>query len=349
MPTFPKDDGGNVRVDFVWGTMPMQPDEGRNGTETATAPNDEGDRGWTGVVKKNSDTLIETITTGLSVGDQSYNAGWQEPSLRSVKVLNNHSLITHGYNNFPAYVPNYAGDGDASLETVMPNIIGLTNAEASAALTAAGLVPYRYTTYSGATVANDGKVKDAEIEAGVAVNPGITVEYYTYEAPTVPNVIGLTNSAAETSLINAGLILGDSTPDTAGATSGNNGKVKTQSVVAGTKVNAGTVVNLGIYNYVAPAGNPIAGISITAFPGHPTPAGGTVYMFLVGRTVKPTAGNTITISGNTNTSLNRNWTVNLVEDNDSYNSGGTVCTITAQGVGVVANPNINSGGTWVVA
>ena len=30
--TYPVDDAGNVRVDFVWGHMPMQPDQQRVNT-----------------------------------------------------------------------------------------------------------------------------------------------------------------------------------------------------------------------------------------------------------------------------------------------------------------------------
>ena len=348
MPTYPKDDSGNVRVDFVWGNVPMQPDELRDGMETTTAPNDEGDRSWTGIYKKDSDALNTHPTINLSVGDQSYDVYWKEPTTRSVDVPNIHTVATTGYSNFPAFLPNYAGDGDASLEVLMPKLIGLTYQAASAALTAIGVTPNVFNSYVGGTSANEGIVYDQEAPAGTVVNPGVSLGFYYYIRPTVPNVVGLTNSAAETALTEAGFVLGNSTPTTDGATSGNNGTVKTQSIASGTVADYGTVVDLGIYNYVAPAGHPIAGISVNPFPGHAAPGGGVVYMFLLGRTTKPTAGDTITIAGNTNPTLNQNWHVDLVEDNDSYNSGGTVCTITAIDQNVY-NPNDNSGGTWVVA
>ena len=166
----------------------------------------------------------------------------------------------------------------------------------------------------------------------------------------VPDLINASSpTAAQTALQNAGLVLGNSYNTTSGATAENDLYVKLQSIAPGTLVNVGTAVDITTYHYVAPAGHPIAGISINSFPGHSAPGGGQVYMFLLGRTTKPAVGNFITISGNTNTTLNRTWTVDSVEDNDSYNSGGTVCLLTALGGGTVENPNTNSGGTWVLA
>lgn len=163
----------------------------------------------------------------------------------------------------------------------------------------------------------------------------------------VPDVVGLTSAVAKSDINDAGLNW-SMTTSTDGATALNDDKIKSQFPDAGTVVNLEYTVSIVAYDYVVP-GNPIAGININAFPGHPIPAGGVVYMFLLGRVIKPTAGDTITISGNTNSSLNRNWHVDLVENNDSYNTGGTVCTISALGGGALTNPNTNSGGTWVVA
>jgi hypothetical protein len=180
---------------------------------------------------------------------------------------------------------------------------------------------------------------------------GLAISIIRYNAPEVPNLVGLTEAAATTALTNVHLVKGAVTTanNAAGATAINDGKIKTQSVAAGTTVDTGSSVALVKYAYTVTA-NPIAGFSINSFPGHPIPGGGEVYMFLMGRTVKPTAGATITTAGNSNTSLNRNWTVNTVEDNDSYNSGGTVCKLTALTGGVLANPNTNATvGTWVLA
>lgn len=67
----------------------------------------------------------------------------------------------------------------------------------------------------------------------------------------VPNVVGSTLNAANSTLVAAGLSQ-TSTTTTTGATSNNNGKVKTQNPASGATVNTGTNVALVVYNYVAP-------------------------------------------------------------------------------------------------
>lgn len=132
----PTDDKGNVKVDFVWGNMPLQPDDAR----------------------------------GMATLDA---------------TLDNHIIATTQYNGFPGYNPT---------------------------------APFLD------TVAN----------------------------ATVPNVVGMTETAATTALTAVGLVKGTVTTTATGATSENNGKVKTQSVAADTVVNVGTAVNLVKYAYVAP-------------------------------------------------------------------------------------------------
>jgi hypothetical protein len=66
----------------------------------------------------------------------------------------------------------------------------------------------------------------------------------------VPNVVGSTLNAANSALVAAGLSQTSTTTAT-GATSGNDGKVKTQTPAAGTSVNTGTNVALVVYAYVA--------------------------------------------------------------------------------------------------
>ena len=164
----------------------------------------------------------------------------------------------------------------------------------------------------------------------------------------VPNILGFTIQAAQVALSNANVNYNNDGSTTTGATALNDGRVSYQSVV-GPINNDNVTVHFQTYTYVAPVTtHPIAGISVNSFPGHAALTGSDIYMYLLGRTVKPTVGNTITIADNTNTTLNQNWTVNVVEDNDSYNSGGTVCTLTAVG-SAPTDPNTNSGGTWVLA
>lgn len=88
--TYPTDDAGHPQVDFVWGNLPMQPDDERG-----------------------MDTL--------------------DPA------LDNHIIATTGYSNYPQFIPNYAGDDDAALEVVVPDVLRKTLVQADAILTAANL------------------------------------------------------------------------------------------------------------------------------------------------------------------------------------------------------------------
>jgi hypothetical protein len=64
----------------------------------------------------------------------------------------------------------------------------------------------------------------------------------------VPNVVGQLQADAVDTLVDAELVVGTISTTSTGANSGNNGKVKTQSVAGGTgNIAAGTTVNLVIY------------------------------------------------------------------------------------------------------
>ena len=91
MTVNPKDDLGNVQVDFVWGNLPLQPDELRASGHKLDA------------------------------------------------ALDNHSIATTGYSNYPAFIPNYAGDGDTDPEVVIPDVLRKTVAEATTILDAVNL------------------------------------------------------------------------------------------------------------------------------------------------------------------------------------------------------------------
>lgn len=68
---------------------------------------------------------------------------------------------------------------------------------------------------------------------------------------TVPNVVGLTSSAAQAAITAAGLVTGSFATGTTTSTAGNSGKVESQSPASGTAVASGTNVNLTMWNYVA--------------------------------------------------------------------------------------------------
>lgn len=344
--TNPVDDWGNPRVDFVYGNVPMQPDDQRTGGPNQIVDdNAAGNRGWSGTYVAPSDTLSTNETVFLSVGDQSQDTPWQEIDTRAVIIeADNHVNAIRQYEGFPAFIQGAPYD-DLTPNVAVPDLVGMLTGLAYSAVDAVGLnYSVDDSRITGATLENDSHVYSQTPAAGTLVNVGSTVYTVIYEAPLVPGLIGLTNSEAQAALVAAGLVLGTSTPTSTGATSQNNGTVKTQSVASGTQVDAGTTVDVTIYNYVA--ANPIAGWSQASFPGHAELTGNDVYMFLLGRTVKPTVGSTITVTGGSNSSLSGNWTVNVVEDNDSYNSGGTVVTMTSL-VGGVTGVNGSTGGTWI--
>ena len=121
------DTAGNVFVDFVWGNIPMQPnDERADGTPTAT------------------------LTVG---GDQ--NVSWTNKSTiasaRLDAALSNHAVVEAKYAGFPAFAD---GDG-AYISGVayiqVPNVLGLTTALALDALKDAGYEAANITTATAAT------------------------------------------------------------------------------------------------------------------------------------------------------------------------------------------------------
>lgn len=118
---------GNIAVDFVWGNVPLQPDDDRNG-ETTEIGGGSLDYGWLPTFTHNSETLNDGTDTVY------YNnvGGYSE-------VGNNHVIATTGWANFPGFLPNYPGDGDTAPEVVVPNFLRKTIAEANDLAEAAGV------------------------------------------------------------------------------------------------------------------------------------------------------------------------------------------------------------------
>jgi hypothetical protein len=158
---------------------------------------------------------------------------------------------------------------------------------------------------------------------------------------TMPNILGLTSGSAVTVLANAGITTYSSTTSSDGATSGNNGKVKSQNPGIGSVLNYGDSVSFVTYNYTAATTGPVAGFNRT--PNHFTLNGNEAVMYVVGRTVKPAIGWTITVSGTSQSSYNQNWIVEDIANDDSYNTGGTAVKLVASGS---FTGSTSSSGTW---
>lgn len=109
-----RDDSGNVQVDFVWGNLPMQPNDDRTDNGYSFGGG-EGDHGWYSTYQYTSDTL--------RISDYYNNDSVQ--NLFDIRPLigTDHIRADIGYSNFPGYIPNYEGDEDSGLEAVVPNVV----------------------------------------------------------------------------------------------------------------------------------------------------------------------------------------------------------------------------------
>lgn len=107
---------------------------------------------------------------------------------------------------------------------------------------------------------NNGITQSVENNHSVALNNWNGYPDYTPVAPyldttdqaAVPNVVGLSESAANTALVAAGFVKGAVTTTADGATAENDGLVKTQTPAAAAVKNLGDAVALVKYAYVAP-------------------------------------------------------------------------------------------------
>jgi stage V sporulation protein D (sporulation-specific penicillin-binding protein) len=134
--------------------------------------------------------------------------------------------------------PQYTEEEAASVDATVPYLVDMTQEQAVAKLEEYGFSSYK--------VVGDGDAVTDQTPSGGAIVPvGAQLILYMGEeksdAPcTVPNVVGMTPSQANTALTNAGLILKiTGTTDT-----GSGIKAMSQSVEAGTEVEAGTVITV---------------------------------------------------------------------------------------------------------
>jgi hypothetical protein len=102
------DSAGEVAIDFVWGNFPIQPNDARPDAASAT--------------------LSTTVTTRV--------AGRLDPA------ADNHIIALSGWNGFPLYNPDTAGEDVAGPTDyiLVPSVIGLTTALATDAMRDASLV-----------------------------------------------------------------------------------------------------------------------------------------------------------------------------------------------------------------
>ncbi len=136
----------------------------------------------------------------------------------------------------------------------VPNLAGLTRAGAEAAVTGAGLIVGTVTEVYSATVAA-GLVVSQEPAAGTNVLPGVAVNFTVSKGPqpvSAPDIVGMTQTAAQSALAGAGLTLGVVTEAFSPTVAA--GAVISQNPVSGTSVLPGSAVNFVLSKGPQPPG-----------------------------------------------------------------------------------------------
>jgi beta-lactam-binding protein with PASTA domain len=187
-----------------------------------------------------------------------------------------------------------------SLGLVVPNVVNLTQAAATTAITNVGLVASA--SQASSTTVPIGSVISQSPAAGTSVTGGSTVTIVVSTGVTVPNVVGLAQAAATTAITNASLKLG--TVTTASSTTVLAGNVISQTPAANTQASAGTNVNLVVSTGPPPVGISVDGQAVFSegagartTPAFNTSAAGEVLIAFAASDGPSTGAQTLTVSG----------------------------------------------------
>jgi len=138
------------------------------------------------------------------------------------------------------------GGGGGGNNVTVPDVVGMTQAAASTAITGAGLTVGTVTMASSSSVAS-GSVISENPAAGASVASGSAVALTVSSGPAqvaVPNVVGNTQAAATTAINGAGLKVGTVTMTSSNSVTA--GNVISEDPAAGTMVASGSSVNLTV-------------------------------------------------------------------------------------------------------
>jgi PASTA domain len=156
-----------------------------------------------------------------------------------------------------------AGSGSGAPTMVaVPNVVGNTQATATASITGANLKLGTVSLQSSATAVS-GDVISESPAAGTSVASGSAVNLVVSSGPAmvaVPNVVGLTQAAAIPAITGAGLTAGTLTMQS--STTVASGSVISESPAAGTSVTSGSAVNLSVSSGAATSSPTLGGIVI---------------------------------------------------------------------------------------
>jgi hypothetical protein len=232
---------GNVKVDRVWGNLPLQPNDDRT-DQVTNIGGGYGDVGWSSTYVATSDTL-RTIDYQVELNNLDYKV-----------PADSHTIATTGYSNFPEYIENYAGDGDADLETIVPSVRGLLRDAGQDKIMDADLDYARtYVNYDLVAVSSVGKVVTVETDGNHAleVNDVVSV-YYNDGDGFSGNWSDVTVTSKTSDQFTFELSVAPSPAlgfDSTGYVYANDRFIVSQGTAAGSIVNVGTVIAISVLNY----------------------------------------------------------------------------------------------------
>jgi beta-lactam-binding protein with PASTA domain len=177
--------------------------------------------------------VVGTVTTAASASIAANDVISQDPAAATTVVSGSPVNLT-------------ISSGPPPSQVAVPNVVGLTQSAAVAAINAAGLSFNSFstgpsTTVPYGTVAAQYPDSGALVAAGTAVNLSVSSGSPSVPA-VVPNVVGLTQSAAATAIEVAGVVLGNLTGASSSTVAA--GTVISESPAAATNVPPGSPVNL---------------------------------------------------------------------------------------------------------
>jgi Leucine-rich repeat (LRR) protein len=139
---------------------------------------------------------------------------------------------------------DHGGTGDVHSGVEVPNVVGMGPSEARSVIASASLVVWAEFLQCSNTVPM-GRLISQDPAAGTMVSVGSAVSWVISSGPcpiSVPDVVGLTQPAAQSAITAAGLVVGTVTQAASGTEP--KGSVISQSPLGGTSVVAGSLVNL---------------------------------------------------------------------------------------------------------
>ncbi len=210
-------------------------------------------------VYQNSGATVTGLAAGSVTVQFKVVAGWVTPADQPLTIVAGQTATATG-----TYTQG----------VTVPNVVGQTQAAATTAITAAGLVVGAVTLRPDATVPA-GMVISQTPAAGAQAGPGSAVALTVSQGPglvTVPDVTGQTQAAATAAITGAGLVLGTVTQQNSATVAA--GLVISQSPAANTQANAGSAVALVLSQGPQPVTVPdVAGLTRDAATAAITAAG----------------------------------------------------------------------------